>query len=78
MDVFQSSSLQDAASVVHKVRVPRDLVTSLGAQSVAVGDAVMTSLVELACKLCCNVITTGGYILYGKVYQNFMIDLAVR
>jgi len=43
-----------------------------------VDDAVMTSLVELACKLTCNAVTTCGYILYGKVYENYMIDLAVR
>jgi len=53
-------------------------MTSLGVQSVALGNAMMTSLLELACKLCCNVITTGGYILHGKVYQNYMIDLGVR
>lgn len=67
----------DQLSVLHTVQVSGGLVTSLGAHSVAIGDALMTSHLELACKLSCNVITTCGYILYGKVYQNFMIDLAV-
>ena len=67
-----------SATVVHNVSIPRDLVTSLRQQSVARGDGLMTSLLELACKLTCNVITTGGYILLGKVYQNYMIDLGVR
>jgi len=63
---------------VHTVRVPSALVTSLRGQSVVMGDAMMTSLLELACKLTCNVTTTDAYVLYGKVYQNYMIDLAVR
>ena len=75
---FQSASLRDAMSVIHNVRLPSALVTSLRCQSVAIGDAMMTSLLELACKLTCNAITTCGYILYGKVYENYMIDLAVR
>jgi len=79
MAAFQNAvSPMDSATVVHNVRVPTDLVTSLRDQSVAMGDAMMTSLVELACKLSCNVTTTSGYVLYGKVYQNYMIDLAVR
>jgi len=78
MDTLQNASLQDSASVVHNVRMPTDLVTSLRDQSVSMGDAMMTSLLELACKLSCNVITTGGYVLYGKVYQNYVIDLRVR
>ena len=78
MYVFQSTIRRDAMSVVHNVRVPSALVTSLRGQSVVMGDVMMTSLLELACKLCCNVITTCGYVLYGKVYQNYMIDLGVR
>ena len=39
---------------------------------------MMTSLLELACKLTCNVVTTCAYVQFGKVYENFMIDLAVR
>lgn len=72
-----SASLSDSMSVIHNVRLPSALVTSLRCQSVAIGDAMMTSLLELACKLTCNVITTCGYILYGKVYENYMIDVAV-
>ena len=75
---FQSTNRSDTISVVHDVRVPSALVTSLRRQSVVMGDVMMTSLLELACKLCCNVITTCGYVLYGKVYQNYMIDLGVR
>jgi len=74
-----SASLSDTAvSIVHSVQLPSALVTSLSGQSAAAGDAMMTSLVELACKLTCNVVTTCAHIVYGKVYENLMIDLAVR
>ena len=76
--VVQSPQLRGAVSLVHSVRVPSSLVTPLGGRSVAMGDAVMTSLLELSCKLTCNVVTTCGYVLYGKVYRNYMIDLGVR
>ena len=78
LHVFQSTTRSKSISVTHSVRVPGALVTSLRAQSAVFGDVMMTSLLELACKLCCNVITTCGYVLYGKVYQNYMIDLSVR
>jgi len=72
------ATLLGAVSVVHAVRPPTALVTSLRGRSDVIGDAMMTSLLELACKLACNVITTCAYLKYGKVCANFMIDLAVR
>jgi len=68
-----SAPQSEAVSVVHAVRLPSArVVTSLG------DDVMMTSQLELACKLTCNVLSTCAYVQCGKVYGNFMIDLAVR
>ena len=35
-------------------------------------------LVEVSCKWLCNVLSTAAHVLLGKIYNNYMVDVAVR
>jgi N-acetylmuramic acid 6-phosphate (MurNAc-6-P) etherase len=87
--VLRFTTLTDSTQADRPSDADRDVITTsvsavrtfalpAGGEAVtSLGDVLVTSLLELACKLTCNVLTTGAYVKCGKVYENCMIDLRV-